>query len=343
MKIVADCDIPFLQGVLEPFAEVVYLRGDEIRAADVADADALLIRTRTRCDSSLLAKSRVKFIGTATIGYDHIDTAYCSWHGINVTTAKGSNARGVLQWVSASLAWLAQNKGKEPSKTTLGIIGVGNVGSLVRKYAMEWGYRVICSDPPREHAEKLTSQDGFHPLRKIISQSDIITVHTPLSITGPHTTYHMVNREFLVSTKDNAVIFNSSRGSVVEPGALLNTIENRKRDFIIDTWNNEPDIDRTVLEGVLLGTPHIAGYSQQGKATATAMIVNGLAAKFNLPLRNWFPTGAYHSSPRPVSWQEMCETMPEYFDIVHESSVLKSNPGEFEQMRNSYNYRLEYF
>lgn len=343
MKIVADRDIPFLQGVLEPFAEVVYLRGDEIKPSDVSDADAILTRSRTMCNPAMLAGSKVKFIGTATIGYDHIDTSYCSWQGITVATAKGSNARGVLQWVSASLAWLSENRGLKPSGTTLGIVGVGNIGSLVKKYAAEWGYKVMCSDPPREYSEKLTPHDGFHPLRKIIAQSDIITMHTPLTIAGPDATYHMINREFLTSIKKDAVVINSSRGPVAEPDALRMAVGDTRRGFIIDTWNNEPDIDRKVLEGVLLGTPHIAGYSQQGKATATAMIVNGLASKFGLPLRNWFPAGGFHSSPHPISWSEMCETIPDYFDIAAQSAALKAHPEQFEAFRNDYDYRREYF
>jgi erythronate-4-phosphate dehydrogenase len=343
MKIVADRDIPFLQGVLEPFAEVVYLRGEGIRAADVADADALLIRTRTRCDATLLTGSRVKFIGTATIGYDHIDTAYCAWRGIEVVTAKGSNRRGVLQWVAAALAWLAAERCKTPERTTLGIIGVGNIGSLVAEYAAEWGYRVMCSDPPREDAEKLTTHNGFYPLRKILSHSDVITIHTPLILGGANPTYHLVNREFLVSTKEDAVVMNSSRGAVIEPEVLRKAIEKHKRNFVIDTWNNEPDIDRTVLEGVLLGTPHIAGYSEQGKATATAMIVGGLASHFGLPLHDWYPDGISHSTPRPIGWGEMTETMPRYFDIAARSRELKAAPEKFEYFRNNYKYRTEFF
>jgi erythronate-4-phosphate dehydrogenase len=343
MKIVADRDIPFLQGVLEPFAEIVYLRGDEIRPTDVADADALLTRSRTLCNSALLAGSRVKFIGTATIGYDHIDMNYCAWQGITVVTAKGSNARGVLQWVSAALVWLASERGKIPEKTTLGIIGVGNIGGLVAKYATAWGYRVMCSDPPREESEKLTTQDGFYSLRKIISHSDIITIHTPLLVTGPDATYHLVNREFLVSTKEDVVIMNSSRGAVIEPLALRQTIGNRRRGFVIDTWNNEPDIDRTVLEGTLLGTPHIAGYSEQGKANATAMIVNGLAQRLGLPLKGWFPKGVSRSKPHSITWREVSATIPTYFDIAAQSSELKANPEDFEHLRNNYKYRTEYF
>jgi erythronate-4-phosphate dehydrogenase len=343
MKIVADRDIPFLQGVLEPFAEVVYLQGDTIRPSDVTDADALLVRSRTRCDSALLAGSRVKFIGTATIGYDHIDMVYCAWRGIEVVTAKGSNARGVLQWVSAALAWLALERGMTPEKTTLGVIGVGNIGSLVAKYATEWGFNVMCSDPPREHAERLSSQEGFYSLRKLISHSDVITIHTPLLITGLNPTYHIVNREFMVSTKPNAVIINSSRGAVIEPLALLKTIEKGLRDFVIDTWNNEPAIDRTVLEGVLLGTPHIAGYSKQGKAAATAMIVNGLAKCLGLPLRGWYPAEVLHSAPRHIEWRDMCDTIGDHFDIAAQSRELKAHPEDFERLRNNYRYRTEYF
>ncbi|MDR0907470.1 MAG: 4-phosphoerythronate dehydrogenase [Rikenellaceae bacterium] len=341
MKIVADRDIPFLQGGLEPFAEVVYLSGDRIKPSDVVDADALLIRTRTRCDEALLAGSRVKFIGTATIGFDHIDTAYCGRQGIAVVTAKGSNKRGVLQWVSAALAWLAAERGKTPEKTTLGIIGVGNIGSLVAEYATEWGYRVMCSDPPRERAEKLTPQDGFFPLHNILSHSDIITIHTPLITIGADATRNMVDSQFLGTTKPDAVIVNSSRGAVVEPSALRNAIG--QRGFVIDTWNNEPDIDRAVLQAALLATPHIAGYSEQGKAMATAMIVNGLAHHFGLPLSGWYPEGVARSEARPIMWNEMCSTIPQYFDIAAQSRLLKARPEDFETFRNNYTYRTEYF
>ena len=144
MKIVADSAIPFFQGVLEPWAEVRYLPGSRIAAEDVRDADALVIRTRTRCDERLLAGSRVRLIATATIGFDHIDTAWCAAHGIRVATAAGCNARGVLQWAGAVLAHLARTQGWKPAQRTLGIVGVGHVGSLIREYACLWGFRVVC-------------------------------------------------------------------------------------------------------------------------------------------------------------------------------------------------------
>ncbi len=361
MKIVADIDIPFLGGVLEPWAEVVRLRGETISPADIRDADALLVRTRTRCDAALLGGSRVRFIGTATIGFDHIDTAWCAAHGVRVATAAGCNSRAVLQWVAASLTWLSSERGMNPADTTLGVVGVGNIGSLVADYAASWGFRVMCSDPPRERAEGLGISEGFYPLSEIVAQCDAITFHVPLTVGeagvsggglgviggGPEVTRHMVGREFLAATKHNAVIINSSRGAVIEPGALRKWIDRRdrgsRREFILDVWNGEPDIDRRVLERTLLATPHIAGYSTQGKATATSMMVNALAQEFGLPLHDWFPPGASRSTPRRISWEEMCRLMPAHFDIAAESAALKFSPKFFEKMRNDYNFRTEFF
>ena len=150
LKIVADSAIPFLKGVLEPWAEVRYIPGAESSAGKVRDADALVVRTRTRCDERLLGGSRVRLVATATIGFDHIDTAWCAAHGIGVATAAGCNARGVLQWVAAVLEHLARTQGWHPAEKTLGIVGVGHVGSLVKEYAERWGFRVVCCDPQRE-------------------------------------------------------------------------------------------------------------------------------------------------------------------------------------------------
>ena len=346
MKIVADRDIPFLKGVFEPWAEVVYMRGDEIGANDVRDADAILTRTRTRCNAALLEGSRVRFIGTATIGFDHIDTAWCAEHGIKVATAAGCNKRGVLQWVSAALAWLADNRDLQPEQTTLGVVGVGNVGSLVARYAAAWGFRVMRSDPPRERVEGLGEAEGFYPLEKLVTECDVFTFHVPLISAGQDATKHLVGREFLAAAKPGAVIFNSSRGPVLEPEALREAVFSR--GFAIDTGNGEPAIDREVLKRVLLGTPHIAGYSQQGKATGTAMVVNALAREFGLPLRGgdggeWFPPDGRRSEAREISWEDMRRQMPSHFDIVAESDALRAAPDRFEAMRDNYNYRMEFF
>lgn len=331
MKIIADSAIPFLRGVLEPFAEVEYLPGTAISAADAHDADALVIRTRTRCDEALLAGSRVRMIATATIGFDHIDRAWCAEHGIEVTTAAGCNARGVLQWVGAALAHLARTQGWEPAERTLGIVGVGHVGSLIREYAAAWGFRVICCDPPREEREHC----GFRPLEEVAGEADILTFHTPLD----DTTRHMAGRQLFARMKPGAVVINSSRGEVVDGDALLAS----GLDYALDVWEHEPHLDPALLTHALLATPHIAGYSEQGKANATAMSVASLARRFGFPLEGWYPPEAAPATPRPIGWQELCATIGKAYDIGAESRRLKERPGDFESMRDHYAYRREYF
>ena len=254
MKIVADSAIPFLQGVLEPWAEVRYLPGSRIAAEDVRDADALIIRTRTRCDGRLLAGSRVRLIATATIGFDHIDTAWCAAHGIRVATAAGCNARGVLQWAGAVLAHLARTQGWKPAQRTLGIVGVGHVGSLIREYAGLWGFRVVCCDPPREEREHC----GFLPLEEVAREADLLTFHTPLDTT----TRHMAGEELLARLKPGAVVMNSSRGEVVDGDALLRS----GHPCVLDVWEHEPRLDPQLLDRTLLATPHVAGYSEPDRS-----------------------------------------------------------------------------
>ncbi len=330
-KIIIDDAIPFLSGVLEPWADVAYLPAAAIGPEEVRPADALVIRTRTRCDSRLLAGSRVRLIATATIGFDHIDTAWCAARGIRVATAAGCNARGVLQWIAAALEHLARTGGWQPGERTLGIVGVGHVGSLVKQYAEQWGFRILCCDPPREAREHL----GFLPLETVARASDLLTFHTPLDAT----TRHLADRALLAAMKPDAVVINSSRGEVVDGKALLASA----RPCVLDVWEHEPHIDRRLLDRALLATPHIAGYSLQGKANAAALSVQALARTFSLPLTAWYPPQAARSVPRPLSWQELGATIRPAFDIEAESRRLKAAPETFEQIRDRYDYRREYF
>lgn len=331
LKIVADSAIPFLKGVLEPWAEVRYIPGAEISAGEVRDADALVVRTRTRCDERLLAGSRVRLVATATIGFDHIDTAWCAARGIRVATAAGCNARGVLQWVAAALEHLARTQGWHPTDKTLGIVGVGHVGSLVKEYAELWGFRVICCDPPREAREHL----GFRPLDEVVRRADLLTLHVPLDAT----TRRMVDARLLGLLKPGAVVINSSRGETVDGDALLAS----GHPCVLDVWEHEPRLDPALLDRALLATPHIAGYSEQGKATATARAVEAVASTFSLPIEGWYPSAAALSAPRPISWPELCSTIRTAFDIEAESRRLKSRPADFERLRDRYDYRKEYF
>ena len=331
MKVVIDNAIPYIQGVLEPFAEVVYRPGASFSAEDVRDADALIIRTRTRCSGELLDSSSVKLIATATIGFDHIDLDYCRDKGIEVVTAAGCNAAGVLQWVSAALAMLAKRDCWQPQQRTLGIVGVGNVGKLVEKYARAWGFNVLRCDPPRKEREG----GDFLPIEDVAREADILTLHTPLDAT----THHLVDTQLLSIMRPEATIINASRGGVVDNMAVVNS----SHRYAFDVWESEPHIDPKTLQQAMLATPHIAGYSLQGKANATSMSINALARHFNLPLTEWRPTEVLPTTPRLLSWEDMCATIERYCDIVSETETLKRSPEHFESLRNDYRYREEYF
>ncbi len=329
--IVVDVAIPFIKGVLEPWAEVEYLPSQEISRAAVRNADAVVVRTRTRCDAALLEGSRVRLVVTATIGFDHIDCKWCADNGIRVATAAGCNARGVLQWVAAALVYISECRGWQPGNVALGVVGVGHVGSLVADCAARWGFRVLRCDPPRQERES----GDFLPLDAVAREADILTLHTPLDAT----TYHMVDDRLLSLMKPSSVIINTSRGAVVDGEALCKC----GRDFVLDVWEGEPLIDAELLRRALIATPHIAGYSEQGKATAAAMAVAAVAEFFSLPLHGWYPEGAAPSVPHPITWPELCATIRDHYDIAAESDRLKKSPREFEATRDGYLYRREYF
>lgn len=327
--IVVDSEIPFIEGVLDRYATVRYVEDDFITPEAVRDADGLIIRTRTKCNASLLDGSRVRFIATATIGMDQIDMEYCASHGIHVENSPGCNARGVLQWVSSVLAHMLGDS--SPESHTLGIIGVGHVGSLVERYAREWGFDVVCSDPPRE----LREHCGFLPLEEVLSRADIVTVHTPLD----PTTRHLVNVDNIGLLRQGSIFMNASRGPVVQTEALLRT----PARLAIDVWEGEPNLNRELLRKAEYATSHIAGYSLQGKANATAMVVAAAARFFSLPIDGWYPPTVKPTVVREICWEEMRRDIDSYFDIERETAVLKSSPERFESLRNSYAYRTEFF
>ena len=331
MKVVIDNAIPYIKGILEPYAEVLYREGIAFSREDVADADLLIIRTRTRCNASLLDSSSVKMIATATIGFDHIDLEYCQKHGIEVITAQGCNAAGVLQWVAAALALLSRKDGWTPPQRTLGIVGVGHVGRLVEQYARAWGFNVLRCDPPRKEREG----GDFIPLEELLSRSDIVTLHTPLD----RTTHHLINDRTMALMHNDAVLINASRGEVASTQTLLNSPQR----LLIDVWEHEPEINRDLLAKAIVTTPHIAGYSSQGKANATAMVVRAAAKRFSLPLTDWYPEQVRITERQDIDWQTMCLTIQSHCDLEAESQRLKAAPGSFESMRNGYRYREEYF
>ncbi len=327
MKIVVDSAIPFIRGVFEPYARVEYLDAKSIDRRAVADADALVVRTRTVCGAELLRGSSVHFIATATIGYDHIDLEYCAENNIAVTTAAGCNAGGVLQWVAAALRTLLREWGREPKGLTLGVVGVGNVGRLIEEYAQHWGFEVLCCDPPRAEREP---EKRFYSLEELLPKVDIVTLHTPLN----QTTRGLINVDSIKLLQPHAAIINSSRGEVLSTEALHSS---PSHPLLLDVWECEPAIDRGVLQRALISTPHIAGYSLQGKANATAISVGALARYFDLPLLGWYPEGVEPSAIELCDWDEMSG----FYDIEAESKQLKETPELFERLRTSYLFRGE--
>ena len=349
LKIVADDKIPFLKGVLEPFADVVYLQGAKITASDVADADALFTRTRTYCNEALLHQSRVRLIVTATIGYDHIDTAYCEANGISWVNASGCNAASVQQYITAALLVLAKEKQWNLQDMTLGVIGVGNVGSKVAKVGAALGMRVLLNDPPRAEKE---GDAAFTPLEQLLKQSDIVTCHTPLSKEGLYPTYHLSSVDFFDRMKNGAVYINSARGAVADTVALKQAAQLKLSACMLDVWENEPHLDLELLEKAFIATPHIAGYSSDGKANGTAVCIRAFCRFFGLDvLPDWYPE-TIPPPPMPTvicidckgktEQQVFYEAVTHTYPIWEDSLRLKLTPAGFEEQRGNYWVRREF-
>ena len=349
LKIVADDKIPFLKGILDPYVDIVYLPGAKIMHADVADADAIFTRTRTHCNESLLHQSRVKLIVTATIGYDHIDTAYCEANGIRWVNAPGCNSSSVQQYITAALLVLAKEKGMYLPDMTLGVIGVGNVGSKVAKAGAALGMRVLLNDPPRAEKE---GEAAFTSLEQLLKESDIVTCHTPLTKEGPYPTHHLSSHNFFNQMKNGAIYINSSRGAVTDSAALKEAAQSKLSAYILDVWEGEPNLDLELLKNALIGTPHIAGYSSDGKANGTAVCVREFCRFFGLDvLKEWYPD-TIPAPPMPTVISIDCEGKTEqqvfYEAVTHtypvweDSLRLKQMPAEFEKQRGDYWIRREF-
>jgi len=349
MKIVCDNKIPFIKGVLEPFAEVLYLPGKETTPADVRDADAVITRTRTKCNASLLEGSSVKVIATATIGFDHIDTAWCESHGIVWENAPGCNSWSVKQYMTALLLTLARNRALDLSTMTLGVVGVGNVGSKVAEAASVLGMKVLLNDPPRARKE---GAEGFVTLDEIIRRCDVITLHVPLSREGEDATWHLFDGGRLSQMRPSQILVNSSRGEVVDNPALKAALASGHiAGACLDVWEGEPDLDPELVNMLDISTPHIAGYSADGKANGTTSAVRTVARVLGLPLTQWRAEGI----PAPQQEQSfvidaagktfqqvLTEAVLHTYDISADSARLRASLATFEKQRGDYPIRREF-
>lgn len=342
LKIVADKAIPFLEGVFDPYADMTYLPGDKIGPEDVRDADVLMVRTRTKCNADLLEGSKVKFIATATIGTDHIDFPYCDSKGIVVRNAPGCNAGGVMEYVFSALYGLASRKSISLQGDTIGIIGVGHVGSLIERMGRALGFKILKCDPPRAEAE---GSFGFCDLEYLLQNSQIVTLHVPLD----ETTRGMANNEFFSLMQPGAFFINAARGEVVCDDALKAAIP-KLGPVIIDTWNHEPDIDLDLMDKVAIATPHIAGYSYQGKQNGTAAAVRAVAHYFGITeLYEFFPktdlpeNEAVKLDLKGLNQGEIASVLQYNYPIFTDDFMLRLNPENFDKLRSEYNYRREVY
>lgn len=345
MKIVADDKIPFLHGVFEPYAEVSYLPGSAITQNDIAGADALIVRTRTHCGAKLLDGSRVRMIATATIGFDHIDAAYCAAHGIEWANAPGCNAASVAQYIASVLVRESLKRNMPLRGKTLGIIGVGHVGKLVAELGKTLGMTVLLNDPPRAEAE---GGNDFLPLRQVCRESDFLTLHVPLTRDGAFRTVHLANEDFFLACSRKPFFINASRGETVSPDALTSALLSRRiRGAALDVWEDEPDIDTDLMALLDYATPHIAGYSLDGKANGTAAAVRAVAGHFGIrELENFYPAAL------PVPAQTLiepsgdgtalAEAVLRAYDVLKDDARLRAEPQLFERLRGDYPLRREF-
>jgi len=358
MKLVIDDKIPYMRGQAERLGTAVYLPGSAIGPADVRDADALIVRTRTRCDEALLRDSRVRFVATATIGYDHMDTAWLSSRGIGWANCPGCNAASVAQYVGCALLLLRDRFAwSGTARPVAGIVGVGHVGTAVDKVLRRLGFRTLLCDPPRAEAE---GPQGFATLAEVEREADVITFHTPLTRTGRHATFHLADAAFFSRLRRRPVILNAARGEVVDTAALLAAIERGQvGPAVIDTWEDEPHIHRGLLEKAFLATPHVAGYSADGKAAGTRMALEAVARHFGLPhdftvcpppfpadyagYAADFPAAPADSRPPEVRFRSLTARQQWFFayDPRVDSRALKAHPERFESLRGHYPLRRE--
>ena len=335
MKFVIDKHIPELEERIRrahPEVEVVPLSRTEITADAVRDADALIVRTHTRCNAALLERSRVRLVGTATIGMNHVDTEWCRNNGILAVNAPGCNAPAVMQYVAASL----HAAGFDPRRHTLGVVGKGNIGSIVTALYRRAGARVLVCDPPRRDAG--FADEDYLPLEQLLAEADAITFPVPLTREGPYPTYHLLKPGMISSPK---IIVNASRGSVLAPSFLL--ADTPAHTLIIDTWPFEEEQITLPSSGhaaftdrALIATPHIAGYSLQGKQRATRSMIEALNGFFGL-----------HIGTEGLTDYDFRNRLPELETVISsyspqaDSDIFKGRPDSLEALRDAYPLRQE--
>ena len=330
-RIIIDVNIPYIRGAFDNVADVIYLPAKEITHDIAMEADALIVRTRTRCDANLLEGTHVKIVATATIGIDHIDTDYCDRHNIKWTNAPGCNAESVAQWVGSALAVWAKKQGCSLVGKKIGIVGHGHVGIQVEQLARRLGMKVILNDPPKA----LNNPEMYVDLLTIARECDVVTFHTPLTTEGEFATKGLANEKFFSNIRKETFIINTARGGIVDEMALLAS----ECECAIDCWDGEPKINDELRTKALIATPHIAGYSADGKHNASQQVIAAVAKALNITpcsiegLPEWKSTNTKD--------EELRNLLLDNYNINNDSDALKAEPEKFEWFRSNYPVRRE--
>lgn len=351
MKIVADANIPFAEEAFGSLGQVTLLPGRAIGPEQVRDADVLIVRSVTPVGPALLEGSRVRFVGSATIGLDHVDEPYLHTRGIAFAYAPGSNANSVAEYVIAALLALGRERYEG---RILGIIGVGRIGTLVQEKALALGMTVLANDPPLERAGRA----GLVSLEELLCNSDIVTCHVPLTREGPDATFHLLDEARLVLLQPHAAVINTARGAVVDNAALLRALRGgRLGGAVLDVWEHEPEPDPALVEAVTLGTPHIAGYSFDGKVNGTKMLYDAVCAFLGRGRDRGFPNVPSEGNAPPVEIEAdasldgiLRSLVGKAYDIRRDDAALRASlklpqperARAFDLLRAEYPRRLEF-
>ncbi len=348
MKILADENMPKVEEVFAEFGEVSLCAGRDMSADDLQNTDVLLVRSITQVNQALLADSPVKFVGTATIGTDHIDLGYLKQKGIGFSNAPGCNADAVVDYVLSPIFQMADEQDFSPADRTYGIIGVGNVGRRLQLRLEKCGFNVLLNDPPRAKNEP-----GFVSLEVLLKEADFICTHTPLTKQGAYPSYHLLSKNELRSLKQNSVLLNAGRGPVIDNQALLEVGSERPDlSFVLDVWEDEPKVGQNLAERCSIVSPHIAGYSLEGKIRGTFMLYQSLCdflgTDQNKSLVDFLPVAELNKlqqqdySPLQIMHKVYNPLIDD--SLLRETLSLESDLQQkaFDQLRKNYRIRREF-
>ncbi|MEH0713624.1 4-phosphoerythronate dehydrogenase [Vibrio owensii] len=350
MKIIVDENMPYAEELFSQLGEVILKPGRTLTADDLVDVDALMIRSVTKVNAELISKAnKLKFVGTATAGMDHVDQALLKEKGIFFTAAPGCNKVGVAEYAFSVMMVLAQQHGFSVFDKTVGIIGAGQVGSYLEKCLKGMGVKVLINDPFKQEEGDSRS---FTPLVELLERSDIITLHTPITKDGPHPTHHLIDEKVLNGLRSDQILINAARGPVVDNQALKRRLlKNDGFTAALDVFEFEPEVDMELLPLLAFATPHVAGYGLEGKARGTTMIFNSYCEFLNNELRahasDLLPTAPVPTMVLDRAWDEatLHNITQLIYDVRKDDALFRreiSKPGSFDLMRKNYWDRREY-